>query len=549
MEHPGGLILSDNVFGFSAGETVAISHQAGIIDSVQRVEPGEVQALTSVGRASVPAIRRPGTAVRSRSRKPYTMAAPLSAEVLDCRSLLVLPGLIDAHVHAIASGMAMLCKDLRDAASLEEVVSAVKAEAAKGGPVVRLGGLDSSRLSPGELQRLDRVFLDNLVSERPLLLKSIEGHSGWFNTPGFAMIGAEAVFTELGLDEDERAAMNLSGRIHGRAYEMLTTPIYDSFSAEERREGMRLVLAEAARQGLAGIHCLEGYGNRRREDFELILELDGGDCDLTLYTRDKDPRLAASLAITRFGGCWCLDGAIGAHSAALGKPYADKPESRGELYFSDEEIGSWIEAGLSCGMQVCVHAIGDRALEQALRVYEGLALQHDLQASRPRVDHFILGSPKLAAQAAALGITSAMQPAFDARWGGAGGGYAKRLGSERALRANPVRGMIESGMRVAGSSDSYITPLDPLGGIRAAMNHHNPLQSVDFDTAVRLFTEDAAYLAHQEDNRGKIARGFQADFTIVQGDRTMKDAQVAKTIKNGRVVFDACRGGSPTHPY
>jgi predicted amidohydrolase YtcJ len=301
---------------------------------------------------------------------------------------------------------------------------------------------------------------------------------------------------------------------------------------------MELVIEQAKRAGLVGIHCLEGYGERRREDFELILELDQrDDTDLTLYCRDATPELAHELGQRRFGGCWCVDGAIGAHSAAVGEAYSDKPHHCGELYHSDAELRAWIESGLKLGMQVCVHAIGDRALDQVIGIYEQLAPQYDLHALRPRIDHFILGTEAMARRAAALGCGSAMQPAFDARWGGASGGYALRLGPDRALQTNPVGSMFRAGLPLGGSSDSYITPLDPLGGIHAALNHHNPEHRVDFITAVELFTWRAAWLAHQERQRGRIAPGYQADFTVVDGDRSLDGATVAATVKGGQVVW------------
>jgi predicted amidohydrolase YtcJ len=427
---------------------------------------------------------------------------------------------------------------VRSVATLDELADAIKAEAGKGKPAVRLGGLDRNKLSEADQQRLSMKWLIDLVQDRPMFIKSIEGHSAWYNESAWKMIGADVVLAKYASAE-EAAQMRERGRIHGHAYEELTTPVYDSFSFEERRVGMELVLAEAARVGLTGIHCLEGYGEHRRHDFELILELDGRTCDLTLYARDDTPDLADELALTRFGGCWCVDGAIGAHSAAVSAPYADCEGDHccGELYFDHAALSAWVESGLSRGMQVCNHAIGDRAIDQILDVYEALGARYDIAPLRCRIDHFVLGNEAQAKRAATLGLCCAMQPAFDATWGGPDGGYAKRLGSERAMQSNPVGMAVRSGFRIAGSSDAYITPLDPLGGIRAAMYHHNPELRVDFDTAVRLFTEDAAYLAHHEESRGMIANGYQADFTVVEGDRAMKEATVWKTRKGGAVVY------------
>jgi predicted amidohydrolase YtcJ len=509
------LLVSDNLFGQRVGQLAAIELLAGRITAVHLLLPDDLESLVQ---------RYAGC-------------------LLDCRGLLVLPGLTDAHVHAVATGMLMLGGDLHEVTQLAELEAAIRAEYKLGRDSVRLGGLDLSRLALQPGARLDRSWLDALVANRPLMIKSVEGHSSWFNSVAWNLLGISAVLESCELPTAEQQRMHEAGRVYGWAYEELVDQIYDSFSAEERREGMRLVLETAAAAGLVGLHCLEGYGLRRREDFQLILELDGQGCDLTLYCRDATPQLALELGVPRFGGCWCVDGAIGAHSAALGEPYADKPQSNGELYFSDEELTQWVRSGLTAGLQVCVHAIGDRALEQIIDIYERLAPTADLAALRPRVDHFILGTPQLAARAASLGLMSAMQPAFDARWGGANDGYAERLGSKRALNANPVGTMLAAGLRVAGSSDCYITPLDPLGGIRAAMRHRNPAHRVDFDTAVRLFSADAAYLAHREQTRGRIAVGQQADFTVVKGDCALsEEASVALTIKSGDIVYQAPAG-------
>lgn len=515
MVHGISLVLGDNVFGHPPGEMVAVGISAGAIGDVRRFPAAELAELL----------------------------AQAGDGLLDARGKLVLPGLIDAHIHALASGMLMLSTDLHAISTRSELAGAVREAAQEGGEFVRLGGLDPSRLGD-EIGEITRAWLDELVPDRALYIKSVEGHSAWFNTRAWQRIGVDAVLEALAVPAARRREMHEAGRIYGNAYEQLTTPIYDSYSFEERRAGLELVIARATQVGLTGLHCLEGYGEHRRHDFELLLERGRrGDIDLTLYCRDSTPALARELGVKRFGGCWCVDGAVAAHSAALAEPYRDRPELLGELYFSDAELTGWIEAGLREGMQVCLHAIGERALDQALTSFEALAGSYDLAALRPRLDHFVLGTPALAERAARLGVISAMQPAFDAAWGGADGGYALRLGAERALRTNPVGQMLGCGLKVAGSSDCYITPLDPLGGIRAALQHHNPEMRVDFATAVNLFSREAAYFSFDEDRRGLIAPGYGADFTIVDGDRALADsAEVWMTIKAGEMVYEAGKG-------
>jgi hypothetical protein len=504
------VILADNVAGFREGQSVLLRARQGRFNEVRAVGAGELDA----------AAENAG-----------------GAELLDLRGLLVLSGLIDAHVHAIASGMLMLISDLHGVSTLEEVAAAVRHETQRSAHVIRLGGMDMSRLGAGQSARISRQWLDGLAPWRPLIIKSVEGHSAWFNTEAWELAGVHSILERCRVPAAEQRRMWEAGRVYGEAYEKLADAIYDTFSAEERREGMARVLRRTAEAGLTGIHCLEGYGARRREDFALIQELDGCGCRLALYARDADPALAKELGLRRFGGCWCVDGAIGARSAAIAEPYADDPGNTGALYHSTDALRAWIEAGLAQDMQVCVHAIGERALDQVISIHESLAASYDLPRLRPRVDHFVCGTAELAARAARLALCSAMQPAFDAYWGGVEGGYATRLGPERALNTNPIGGMLRVGLHIAGSSDSYITPLDPLGGMRAAMHHHNPAQRVDFDTALRLFTADAAFLAHQEGEVGRIAEGYCADLTVVRGGRDLVGATVALTVLGGAVVY------------
>src|SRR5947209_1866762 len=154
MPAPGlELLLADNVFGHPEGQTLVIELRAGSIAAVREITVGDAEALLS-------------------GSQPETAAPP----VLDLRGKLVLPGLIDAHVHAIATGMLMLTQDVRAVESLDALEAAIRAEAAKGTPAVRLGGLDRSKWPAAELARLDRAWLDGQVSDRVLFIKSIEGH-------------------------------------------------------------------------------------------------------------------------------------------------------------------------------------------------------------------------------------------------------------------------------------------------------------------------------------------------------------------------------------
>ena len=125
----------------------------------------------------------------SQQEAEWLLAKAAAGSVLDCRGLLVLPGLIDAHVHAIATGMTLLGVHLSACTSLEELAQAIAQAAAASADFVRLSGLDLSRLNLKNGEQLDRAWLDGQLSSQPLVIKSVEGHASWFNTRAWTRLG------------------------------------------------------------------------------------------------------------------------------------------------------------------------------------------------------------------------------------------------------------------------------------------------------------------------------------------------------------------------
>jgi predicted amidohydrolase YtcJ len=142
-------------------------------------------------------------------------------------------------------------------------------------------------------------------------------------------------------------------------------------------------------------------------------------------------------------------------------------------------------------------------------------------------------------RAAALGLAISIQPGFDATWGHEGGMYEQRLGADRARTMNPFRTMVERGLEVGGGSDSPVTPLDPMLGIWALENHHDPAQRMSRDESVRLFTIGAARLAHLE-KRGRLEPGASADFAAYEADPLAvpdpRELRPVLTVSRGREV-------------
>jgi predicted amidohydrolase YtcJ len=252
------------------------------------------------------------------------------------------------------------------------------------------------------------------------------------------------------------------------------------------------------------------------------------------------------LGLETIGGDLSLDGSIGARTASMSEPYVDGSGS-GVRYRADDDLAEFFHNAHLAGLQAAVHAIGDSAIEQALRVWERVYRTLDsrqrrhFRARRHRIEHFELPSEEQIERAAALGLAISVQPAFDAEWGHPGGLYEQRLGTSRAGRMNPFSTLMMRGLEVGAGSDSPITPLDPMYGLWALETHHDPSQRLSREEGVRLFTVGSARLAHLEEKKGQLTPGMQADFAVYEADlMTIDDPRNLRpilTVSRGREVF------------
>jgi predicted amidohydrolase YtcJ len=210
-------------------------------------------------------------------------------------------------------------------------------------------------------------------------------------------------------------------------------------------------------------------------------------------------------------------------------------------------MAEFFHAGHMAGLQVGIHAIGDRAIEQVIaaweRVYHALDSRErrHFRARRHRIEHVEMASADHVERAAMLGLAASVQPAFDAAWGGPGQLYESALGAERARAMNPFRTMLERGLEMGAGSDSPITALDPMRSIAACEGHHDPAQRLTRFEAIRLHTVGGARLGHQEDKKGALAPGMHADFAAFDEDpleaSTLDGLRPVLTVSLGREVF------------
>lgn len=468
---------------------------------------------------------------------PVPDGVSAGADVVDLRGADVVPALHDAHVHFLGTGQMELDLDLGSAASFAEVMQTI-ADAARGfrGPILRAHSFDPDLITDGRYPTARE--LDAVSARLPIHVRRRDGHSSVANTAAAALLGVAA--GAPGVEAEGSGAP--SGLLRGRAHSEAAERANDLLTRAERVECCRRAAARAASRGIAVVHALAGREGPGDRDVEILLEVQHElPIDVVVFAQTTDVDRVAALGLPRIGGCILIDGSFGSRTAALSAPYADGAGA-GDLYRTDDELFGFMRSAHERGLQIAVHALGDRAIGQAIACYDA-ACSGDARGARHRIEHCELPSPAHIAAMSRLGLAASVQPAFELFWGGPGGMYEARLGSRRAARTNPFRTMLASGVQLAGGSDSYVTPMDPLLGVHAAVNRPDGEERLTVHDALSLFTSRAAWLSFDEHRRGTLTPGKEASFVVLGADPfrieagAIRDIPVRGLIVRGNEVF------------
>ncbi len=461
---------------------------------------------------------------------------PGSQAPCDLRPSTIIPVLHDCHVHFLQTGLMDLDVDLGSASRFDDMLSLLAdATSRHDGSILRAHSFDPDLMSDGRYPTM--AELDAISSVLPILVKRRDGHSGVVNSAAWRLLSLSEGAVGVGLDE----AGLPTGTLRAQAYTTAIRKVEGFLTRDERVECFRRAAALAVRRGIGVVHALAGSKEPSNTDVELLLEVqDELPIDTVVYSQMEDVDRVAALGLPRIGGCLLLDGSFSSGTAALATPYADR-EGTGVLYYEDEDLTAFFRRAHERGLQLSVHALGERAIDQAIRCYRAAAGSETRQA-RHRIEHCELPSDAHIEAIAESGISPCVQPTFELLWGGPAGMIEKRLGSARAARTNPHRTMLAAGIPLAGGSDSYVTPMDSLLGIHSAVNRPNESERISVFDAVGLFTSGAARVSFDESKRGTLEVGKEASFTVLDDDpfdvrpETIKDIRVAALYVRGERV-------------
>ena len=493
-----------------------------------------------------------------------------NTKVIDLKGRFVVPGLADSHAHFIDGGFQLLSVDLKDAPSEQEFVRRI-ADKAKTLPPGRwmLGGdWDEEAWASEKLP--DRRLIDAVTPNTPVFISRYDGHAALANSLAMRLAGVtkDTQAPAGGVIVRDPKSGEPTGIFKDVAQDLIGKVIPRP-SESEMEEALQAALKEAARVGLTSVHDITVDGDSWNGSFtgEIRMlrraELEGRlTCRIYAITPMAQWKELAEAGISHCMGSDFLklgavkafaDGSLGSRTAWMFNPFDDDSGNSGlpmPLMSPPSNMEAISRRADEAGIQICTHAIGDRAISELLDVYEKVGGNHTV-AERFRVEHAQHVRPEDFARFGKLGIIASMQPYHavdDGRWA------EKRIGHERARTSYAWRSMLDAGAMLAFGSDWPVAPLDPLLGIyaaatRATLDGSNPSgwfpeQRLTVEEALRAYTQGCAYAAFEENNQGTVAPGKLADIVVISRDllrippEKIKDAHVEITIVGGRVVYD-----------
>ena len=438
--------------------------------------------------------------------------------VVHLEGALVTPSFVDAHVHMTETGLLLSGLDLSTCRSLGDVLDAV-AVAARSAPGRRvLGHGWDERLWP-EQRPPTSVELDRASGGAEVYLSRVDVHSAVVSTA----LAERAHLAVL-------AGWDGTGRVERDAHHAARDVTRD-LPESRRRDLQMTALRAAAAAGIGCVHECAAPHVGSGEDLCCLLELSGRGLPTVLAywgqlaeSAEQAARIVKGLGVDVLGlaGDLCVDGSVGSRTAAFREPYADaaaaglRPNHCGHLYLDAGEVRDHVVACTSAGLQAGFHVIGDAAVDvllEGFRAAAGIVGEPALRAARHRLEHVETVDDDAIATLSALGVTASVQPGFDARWGGAQGMYAERLGAARGSRLNPFAAMAAAGVPLALGSDAPVTPFEPWAAVRACAYHSDPAQRISARAAFLAHTR-GGWRAARRDGDGTLVPGAPATFAV-----------------------------------
>ena len=471
---------------------------------------------------------------------------------------MVVPGFMDGHTHFIYGGFQLTSVDLRDADTPEEFVRRIKVFAAKARPGewITGGNWDHERWPGTPLP--DRSWIDSVTPNNPVFVDRLDGHMTLANSAALKLAKVDRSTREVAGGTIVRRPNGEPTGVVKDAAQNLVYAVMPTPSAEQSDAAIQRAMQWAASRGVTGVTDVsvpwfEVAALRRAHAAGRMITR------VAVFVPLQDWTLMADTVRAQgTGDDWLrvagvkgyVDGSLGSTTALFYEPYVDAPDTKGLMVTPEDSLRRWIGGADSAGLQVAVHAIGERANGLLLDIFDSVAKAHGPRDRRFRIEHAQHLRRQDIGRIARTGVIASMQPYHaidDGRWA------EKRIGPERIKTTYAFRSLIDAGARLQFGSDWTVAPLDPILGIYAAVTRRTldgknpkgwiPQEKITVEEALRAYTAANAYGVYAEKERGKLAPGYLGDVVVLDRDltaippETIEKAKVLATIVGGKVVF------------
>ena len=483
--------------------------------------------------------------------------AGTTIRTIDAHGMMLVPGFIDAHVHFLDGGFALASVQLRDARTKADFIGRIRDFAATvpPGTWITNGDWDHTNWG-GELP--ERSWIDSVTPNNPVWINRLDGHMNLANSLALhaAQITRETHDLSGGAIVRD-ASGEPTGVLKDNAMDLMSSAVPEPTMAMSLH-ALDAAMTYVAERGVTSVHHMGGWGDlavfEHAHHAGALRTRISAAVPLASWERLRDTVAARGHgdAWLRIGGLkGFVDGSLGSHTAAMLAPFSDAPTDTGFFVNSPDSLYAWTAGADGAGLQVIVHAIGDRAIRTQLDIFDRVEREHGPRDRRFRIEHAQHIAPADIPRFASLGVIASMQPYHaidDGRWAD------NVIGPERARTTYAFRSLIDAKATLAFGSDWFVAPPTPLLGLYAAMTRRTlddkhpdgwvPEQKITLEQALRAYTAGGARAGFQDDALGVLKPSMLADLVLIDRDlsrvapETIREARVMMTMVGGRVVFD-----------
>jgi predicted amidohydrolase YtcJ len=485
------------------------------------------------------------------------------AILTDLAGRTVMPGIIESHGHLLSLGQSLLELNLKGAASPEAVLDQVHRLASELDPgewIIGWGWDDGAWAN----EYPTNTELNKITRGNPVCLRGLHGFAGWYNDRALEIAGIDASIHDPPGGEILKHPDNgrPTGILLNEAQDLVTKHIPGMTRAQCER-ALKRAIDECFKHGLTSLHearttslmleALHSMADKGELKARVYAMVDLPDRQLAEYFFKKGPEIRDDRMLSVRCIKVFVDGALGSRGALMMAPYSDAPGETGVMTTSEEKLFEVTVRSLKAGLQLAVHAIGDRANRIAINAFRR-ALQAVPNAENPRlrVEHAQVMAPEDIPGFADLNLVVSMSPPHatsDMPW------VETRIGPQRAKGAYAWRSIRDTGVHLTFNSDYPGEELNPFFGMYCAETRQTadgfpeggwyPEQCLTREESLRAYTVEAAYSGFEENIKGQIAPGMLADFIVISDDvrrvtaRQLLSMKVLQTWVGGRLVYES----------